>query len=120
MVEKIIAYVRKTWPAFAVLCIGIIGTLLGRQYVISTVRAGARASFRHAAATARDQMRQMLNRDVDLLFGMRGFVNGTQNLSINQWTAYGRSLHLQRHYGGVGALGFAPQVPFRDRLHFEY
>src|SRR5437016_1856006 len=106
---------RRMSPAYLVLLLSLIPTLIAYRRVRENVAMRDQARFDHAVQATRDALFQRIDSVISALRGVRGLFDANPAVGLDQWQNYGRSLDLKGNYRGVLDIGFAQRVPGADK-----
>jgi signal transduction histidine kinase/sensor domain CHASE-containing protein len=110
-------HLRRGAPAYAVLLISLLLTILAWYYVRHSVDAQNRARFEEATQAAQTTIYRRMNRYLDAMFGARGLLLVSNPVDREEWDGYVRALKPEAHLrlDSFQALGFAKYVRPEER-----
>src|SRR5918997_2491190 len=105
-------HLRRGAPAYAVLLISLLLTILAWYYVRHSVDGQNRARFEEATQAAQTTIYRRMNRYLDAMFGARGLLLVSDPVDREEWDGYVRALkpEARLRLNSFQALGFAKYV----------
>jgi signal transduction histidine kinase len=100
-----------TWPAYLVLALSLLLTLLATSVLNANVRTQHEIQFQGHVNAAQGAVERRMNRYIDLLVNGRGFLLTTQRIDPATWHTYAEALNLRGRFPGLQGLGFAEYFP---------
>jgi PAS domain S-box-containing protein len=100
----------KKWPAYCILGVTLLLTLIAADSMRRFSRAEERARFNHAVEQTCQSIQRLMEEYLTLLDGLRGLANAKVSLNREQFYAYVEPLQLRQKYPGVQGLGFASRL----------
>lgn len=101
----------ENWPAFLLLVLGLVMTLVAWHYAGQRVGAEAEVRFNHQVAQTAEALDRRIQDSVDLLIGLRGLFNAYKRFDRQEFHRYLTGFSVAARYPGVRLLSFARLVP---------
>ena len=113
-------HLRRGAPAYAVLLISLLLTVLAWYYVRQSVDAQNRARFEEAAQAAKSAIARRVNRNIDVMHGARALFLVSDSLDREEWDGYVKTvtgMEPERLWwrSGLQFLSFAKYVKPEER-----
>ncbi len=102
-----LSLVRRVWPAYCILGVIFLLTLVAARNVALVGQARDRAALDSAVDQTREQFQRIMNGNLVLLDGLRGLANAKVSMGKAQFQAYVEALPLRENYPGAQGVGFA-------------
>jgi PAS domain S-box-containing protein len=102
---------RKTWPAWTLLCIGLLATLGTSLQVRRDLEQDGASHFDFVCNQLTQQVKERLGAYALILQGGAGLFAGASAVDRRGWRAYVERLRAQRSVPGVQGIGFAQLIP---------
>jgi signal transduction histidine kinase len=112
-------HLRRGAPAYGVLLLALLLTVLAWYYVHQSVDAQNRARFDEATQAVESVITRRVNRNLDAMFGARGLFLVTDSLEREEWNAYVENRSGLGWRSGFQSLGFAKYVRPEERETFS-
>jgi signal transduction histidine kinase len=113
-------HLRRGAPAYGVLLISLLLTVLAWYYVRQSVDAQNRARFEEATQAAKSSIARRLNRNLDVMHGARALLFVSDSVDREEWNRYVNvvtGIEPERLWwrSGFQSLGFAKYVKPEER-----
>jgi signal transduction histidine kinase len=117
-------HLRRGAPAYAVLLISLLLTVLAWYYVRQSVDAQNRARFEEATQAAKSSIARRMNRNLDVMHGARALFLVSDSVDREEWDGYVKTvagIEPERLWwrSGLQSLGFAKYVRPEERESFS-
>jgi signal transduction histidine kinase len=122
MLARFGRHLRRGAPAYAVLLISLLLSVLAWYYVRQSVEAQNRARFDEVTQAAETAIYRHVNRYVDAMFSARGLLVVSDSIESKEWDSYvSKSLKTWRHIRlhSFQSMGFAEYVRPEKREAFS-
>ncbi len=103
-------HLRRGAPAYGVLLISLLLTVLAWYYVRQSVDAQNRARFDETTLAAQSAIYRRMARYLDAMFGARGLLLVSDPVERAEWDDYVRGIQPENRLEGLQSLGFAKYV----------
>jgi CHASE1-domain containing sensor protein len=110
-------HLRRGAPAYGVLLISLLLTVLACYYVRQSVDAQNRARFDETIRATQETIYRRVNRYLDAMFGARGLLLVSDSVEREEWAGYVRTLNPgpRNRLNSYRFLGFAKYVKPEER-----
>ena len=105
------ASVRRAWPAWVALGIGLVMTLLATLYAWSEVQASNRRELALIGDEFAARVQDRLAAHAQVLRSGAAFFAGSTQVTRQDWHGFVDESRLQLNLPGIQGLGFAPLIP---------
>jgi signal transduction histidine kinase len=117
-------HLRRGAPAYGVLLISLLLTVLAWYYVRQSVDAQNRARFEEATQAAKSSIARRMNRNLDVMHGARALFLVSDSVDREEWEGYVKTvagIEPERLWwrSGLQSLGFAKYVRPGKREYFS-
>jgi diguanylate cyclase (GGDEF)-like protein/PAS domain S-box-containing protein len=113
------AVLRRARAALLVLALGLAVTLFAWDFTERRIAAEREARFEHEVAQAMVALERRLRSIVDLLIGLRGLFDASDQVSEEEFQRYLAGFGVAQRFPGVRALSYAVRVAHGERAAFE-
>ena len=113
-------HVRRGAPAYAVLLISLLLTVLASWYYVrQSVDAENRARFDETTKATKASIYRRVSAYLDAMFGARGLLVVSDSVERDEWNRYVKWINPEHRLEGLQSLGFAKYVRSREREAFS-
>jgi len=106
----LLKHLRRFGPAYLVLVIALVPTLIAYHRVKANVFGRDRERFEQISQATQDALIQRMENYVSALRGLRGLFDARQTVDLAEWKKYARSIEIKYNYKGMMDIGFAQRV----------
>jgi diguanylate cyclase (GGDEF)-like protein/PAS domain S-box-containing protein len=111
--------VRQTAPAYFVLALGLAISLSAWRFTERRVGGEAETNFHHEVAQAVGALDRRFQDNVNLLIGLRGLFETTDQVDRDDFKLYLSGFNLAQSYTGVRLVSYVRYVRLADKPAFE-
>ncbi len=119
LLESMVRRVRQTWPAFLVLGLGVVISVVTWRFTEQRVSSEAAVKFQHQVAQATGSIDRRIQDNVDLLMGLRGLFAVSERVGRNEFQLYLSGFNIAQRFPGVRLVSFVRYVPQSQKAAFE-
>ena len=119
LLARIVRRVGQTMPAYFVLALGLAISFGTWRFTEQRVGGEAETKFQHEIAQAVGALDRRFQDNVNLLIGLRGLFEASDQVDRDDFQRYLSGFNLARHYAGVRLVSFVRYVRLADRPSFE-
>jgi signal transduction histidine kinase/CHASE1-domain containing sensor protein len=102
---------RKTWPAWAILGVGLLGTVFVTLQVKQDIENDAVTRFAYTCDQVTLKVQERLRAYALILRGGAGLFSASDAVNRREWRAYVEALQAAKGVPGVQGIGFAQAIP---------
>ena len=106
-------------PAYGVLLISLVLSVLAFLYVRHNVNAQTSARFEDITQATQEAIERRSRAYLDAMFGARGLFYASESVTPKEWANYVEGIEPQKRFGGLQALSYAQRVTPQQREAFE-
>jgi serine phosphatase RsbU (regulator of sigma subunit)/CHASE1-domain containing sensor protein/anti-sigma regulatory factor (Ser/Thr protein kinase) len=111
-------HLRRGAPAYGVLLIALLLTLLAFYYVRQNVEAQTRARFDDTTQATQEAIERRTKAYLDAMFGARGLFYASEAVTRKEWNNYVEGIEPGDRFEGLQALSYAERVEPEEREAF--
>ncbi len=111
--------ISQSWPAIAVLAVGLAVSFAAWRYTDAEIRNEAQVKFQYEVERAVEIVDRRLQDNAALLVGLRGLHAAYNRLERGEFRRYVTRFDVARRYPGVRLVSFVRHVPGAQRVAFE-
>ena len=119
MVARVVNRIGPTAPALLVLAVGLAISFVAWRFTESRVNAEIAGEFQQKTSRAVETIDRRIQDSVNLLLGVRGLFNATDNVDRGEFQRYLSGFHLERRFSVIRVLTFSRHVTHAERPAFE-
>ena len=119
LLARLVRRVRQTWPAFLVLCLGLLLSVVAWRFTETGVNAEVAGEFQQKSARAVEAIERRIQDNINLLLGLRGLFGASDQVTRQEFQQYLVGFDLERRHSVVRALSFSRHVTHAERDAFE-
>ncbi|MBU0594410.1 MAG: PAS domain S-box protein [Gammaproteobacteria bacterium] len=105
--------------SFGILLLGLVATLLGWRYANQSLAQETRTTFEYRMQSATQSLRHRLDSYTEVLRGLQGYFDGSEDVGRAEFRRYIMKLDLQQRFHGFRVIGFAPRVATYNKVQHE-
>ena len=107
---RLARHLRRGAPAYGVLLISLLLTVLAWSYVRATVTEQNSVRFDETVRATRVAVERRTDDYLDAMYGARGLIQASENVDRSEWNEYVGGVEPETRLGGLQALAFAERV----------
>ncbi len=112
-------HLRRGAPAYGVLLMAVLLTVLAWNYVRQNVEEQTQARFEETARITREAIERRTRAYLDAMFGARGLFYASREVDAEEWESYVRGIEPEERLEGLQGLGFVRYVGPEEREAYE-
>ena len=106
---------RKDWPAWGILIVSVLFTILATLYMKSEVDVAAKREFLFACNEIGDKISERLKAHEQILLSGAALFDASDQVSRKEWRTLTQRLNVESNFPGIQGIGFALWIP-PDRM----
>jgi signal transduction histidine kinase len=103
-------HLLRAAPAYGVLLVALLLTVLAWYYVRQTAEEQTRSRFQETTQATQEAMERRTKAYLDAIFGARGLFYASRMVDRAEWESYVRGIETEERLRGLQALGFAEHL----------
>ena len=111
-------HLRRGAPAYTVLLISVLLTLLASYYVQQNIKAQTHARFDEITQATQEAIERRTKAYLDAMFGARALFYASKSVTREEWSNYVEAIEPATHFEGLQALSYAQQLSPDQREAF--
>ena len=113
------AHLRRLAPAYGVLLISLVLSILAFLYVRQNIETQTRARFEDITQATQEAIERRTKAYLDAMFGARGLFYASESVTPKEWANYVEGIEPSTRFEGLQALSYAQEVSPQEREAFE-
>ena len=111
-------HLHRGAPAYTVLLISVLLSLLASYYVQQNVEAQAQTRFDEVTQATQQAIERRTKAYLDVMFGARALFYASNSVTREEWSNYVEAIEPATHFKGLQALSYAQQISPDQREAF--
>jgi CHASE1-domain containing sensor protein len=111
-------HLRRGAPAYTVLFVALVLSLLASYYVQHNIEAQAQSRFDEITQATQQAIDRRTKAYLDVMFGARALFYASENVTKEEWSNYVEAIDPATHFKGLQALSYAQHLSASQRDAF--